>query len=144
GLVRKDGAGALVRVLDDQRDLARAPPRARVRRQREADEVHGAELAALLVRMATLEVAHDDMKVHRQLHVVARVDAEQPFEHRLDLGRLGDLDHHRRRQLPRTRSRPLYTSTSSAIFDSSTIRSARTISWIWNRTVARFSNTNVR
>src|SRR5262249_40375472 len=41
-------------------------------------------------------------------------------------------------------SRALYTSTSSAIFDSSTMRSARTISWIWNQTVARFSNTNVR
>src|SRR5262249_14106985 len=143
-LVREDGPGALARVLDDQRDLAGAEPRARVRRQREADEVDSAQLTALLVRVAALEIADDHVRTDRHLHVVARVDAEQPVEHQPDLRGFRDLDHQRRRQLTRPRQEPVYTSTSSAIFDSSTMRSARTISWIWNQTVARFSNTNVR
>src|SRR5205823_14054446 len=51
-------------------------------------------------------VADDDVRPDRQRHIVARVDAEELVEDRLDLRRLGDLDEHRRCELTRPRPQP--------------------------------------
>ena len=45
---------------------------------------------------------------------------------------------------PRAGRRTSYASISSWILPSSTMRSVRTISWIWKSTVSRFSKSRVR
>ena len=42
------------------------------------------------------------MRAHLEPDVVPRIDPQELVEHRLDLGGLADLDHHRRGELPRS------------------------------------------
>ena len=68
-------------------------------RERETYEVHDADLSPLLVRASGLEAPDHHVRPHLHAQVILRVDAEETIEHRLDLRRLRDLDHHRGCQL---------------------------------------------
>src|SRR6266849_7190282 len=65
----------------------------RIRREDEADEVHGRELALLLVGVAGLELAGDgELLAHLDPHGGPHVDAHEAVEDGLDLVLLCDLD----------------------------------------------------
>src|SRR5438046_10540473 len=89
-------------MLDDQGHLGLAEGLSGLGREREAHEVDGGELAALLVGVAALEVAHDDVRPHPHPDVVARVGAEALVHDGLPVRRLACRATQRRRSLAYT------------------------------------------
>src|SRR5215813_15134871 len=77
GGLGEHAADARVGMGDHERDLGLEEGAPRLGREREADEVYGADLAELLVRAPALEAPDDDVGADLEPYVVTGVDAEQ-------------------------------------------------------------------